>query len=73
MCTLANNDDPDEMPYNLHSLLGQKQSTEKELQFYLEIITFDPSIYTIDHPKFIVSNLRKSPYVHKELMKQCRS
>ena len=28
----------------------------EEIQFYLEIITCDPSIYTIDHPKFIVSN-----------------
>ena len=35
----------------LHCLIRQKQSSEKEVQFYLEIITSDPSIYTIDHPK----------------------
>ena len=28
---------------------------ENELQFYLEIITCDPWIYTMDHPKFIVT------------------
>ena len=60
MSTLANNEDPDEMPHNgtfhqgLHCLLRQKQSSEKDMQFYLEIITHDPSIYTMDHPKFVV-------------------
>ena len=41
MHTLANSEDPDEMPHNaafyqdLHCLLRQTQSSEKELQFYL--------------------------------------
>ena len=30
-----------------------------EIQFYLEIITCDQSIYTLDHPKFIVSNQKE--------------
>ena len=48
MCTLANSEEPDEMPHNaafhldLQCLLRQKQSTEKEIHFYLEIITSDP-------------------------------
>ena len=34
------------------------QSSEKEMQYFLEIITFDLSIYlyTIDHSDFIVLN-----------------
>ena len=31
---------------------------EKKTQFYLKIITCDPSNYTKDHPKYIVSNQR---------------
>ena len=47
MDTLANSEDPDEMPHNrafhqgLHCLLGQKRSSEREIQFLLEIITCD--------------------------------
>ena len=58
--TLANCEDPDEMPHNvafhqgLHCLLRQNQSSETEIQKFLEIITYDPSIYTIDHPDFIL-------------------
>ena len=61
MCTLANSEDPDEMPrkaaflQGLHCLQRKKRSSEK-IQFYLEIITCYPSIYTMEHPKFIVSN-----------------
>ena len=61
MGTLANSENPDEMPQNaafhqgLPCLLSQKQSSEKEIQFYFEILTCDPSLYTVDHPKFIVS------------------
>ena len=60
--SLANSEDPDEMLHNaafhrgLHCLLRQTQSSEKEMQFYLEIITFILLIYMMDHPKFIVSN-----------------
>ena len=65
MCTLANSKDTDEMPHHealvqgLHYLLRQKRSTEKEIQFYLEIITCNPSIYTMDHPKFTVLNQKE--------------
>ena len=37
--------------------LNQKQFSEKEMQFYLEIIICDHSICTIDNIKFIISNL----------------
>ena len=63
--SLTNSEDPDEMPYNvafhqgLHCTLRQKLSSEKEMQFNLEIITCDTSNYTMDHPKFIVSNQKK--------------
>ena len=39
----------------LDCLLKQKQSSEKEIQDSLEIITCDPSIYTIDNPDITVS------------------
>ena len=48
--TLANSEDPDEMQHNaafhqgLHCLLQVKQSSAKENQVLLEIITCDPSI-----------------------------
>ena len=62
MVTLANSEDPDEMLHyaafqrGLHCLLGLKRSSEKEIQYYLEVLTCDPAIYTMDHPIFIVSN-----------------
>ena len=65
MSTLANGEDPDEMAHNaaflhgLHCLLRQNLSSEKEIQFYLETITYAPSIYTMDHPGFIVSNQKE--------------
>ena len=34
-----------------YSLLQLKPSSENKLQFYLVIITNDPSIFTVDHPK----------------------
>ena len=46
MGTLANSEDPDEMLHNaafhqgLHCLLRQNQSSEKEIQHFLEIITY---------------------------------
>ena len=40
-------------------LLRQKPSSEKEIQFYLEIMTCDPLIFTMDHPKFIVSSQKE--------------
>ena len=65
MLTLENSEDPDEMPHNtafhqgLHNLLWQKLSSEKKYIFYLEIITCDPSLYTMDHPKFNLSNQKE--------------
>ena len=63
---MANSEDPHEMPHNeafhhgLHYLPSQKRSSEKEIQFYLGIKTCEPSIYTMDHSKFIVSNQEES-------------
>ena len=58
---MANSGDPDEMQHNyavhlgLHCLLRLhvRRSSEKEMQFYLEIITCHPSIYTMNQPKLI--------------------
>ena len=48
MCSLANNETPEEMPHDvafhkdLHCLLLQKQFLEKEEQFHLENNTLTP-------------------------------
>ena len=39
----------------LRCLLRQKWALGKKLQFCLEIKTFDPLNYTMDHSKFIAS------------------
>ena len=39
---------------DLHWSLRQNQSSEKNIYYFLEIIAYDPSIYTMDHPDFIV-------------------
>ena len=66
--SLANNEDPDEMPHDaaFHPrvntvLLWQKHAVTKTIFyiFYVEIITCDPSVYTMDQPKFIVSNQKE--------------
>ena len=44
---------------DLHCLLRHKISSEKEIHFCLEIITCDPLMYTMDLPKFIVSNQKE--------------
>ena len=66
MHSLANSEDPDEMPHNgafhqgLHCLLRHKHNLQGQKQiFYAEIITRDPSVYTMDHPKFIASNQKE--------------
>ena len=62
MCILAKSEDPDEMLHDVafhpdfHCMLRQNDLQRKKYNFYLEIITCDPSIYTMDHSKFIVSN-----------------
>ena len=66
MGTLANSEDPDEMPHcvafhqGLQSLLWPNQSFEKEIQYFIKIITCDPSIYTMDHPDLTVSNFMEN-------------
>ena len=55
MSTFANSEDPDEMPQNaafhqdLHCLLTQNRSSEKEMQYFL-IITYESSINSMNHP-----------------------
>ena len=48
--TLANSED---------CLLRQKLSSGKKIQFYFEITTCDLSIYTMDYPKFMISNQKE--------------
>ena len=58
----ANIADPDEMTHDvafhqgLHCMLSQNQSSEKHI-YFLENITCDPSIYTMDHSGLTVPNL----------------
>ena len=58
----TNKEDLNEMPHNaafhqdLHCLLRPNQSSEKEIQFYLEIKACEPLICTTNYPKFIESN-----------------
>ena len=57
-----------EMPHNmalyqgLHCLLKLKGSSDKTLQFYLEIVTCDRLSYTMDHSKFIAS-IQKDKFI----------
>ena len=57
--TLANSEDPDEIPHDaafhqgLHYFLLQCQSSEK-YNIYGEIIACDPLRYKMDHPDFII-------------------
>ena len=80
MCTLANSADTDEMPLYaafhqcLNCFLRQKQSSEKEIQFfYLEIITCDPLIYTMDPPMLLYQTRRKNPLLHKGVNMECEN
>ena len=63
MYTSVNSEDPEEMPHNvafhqgLHCLPRQHQSSEKKYNMFLEIITCDPSIYTMHYSDFTASNL----------------
>ena len=53
---------PDEMLHDaafhqgIHCLRRQKQSSEKEMQYFKKNLTCGPWIYTMDHLKSIVSN-----------------
>ena len=63
MGALTNSEEPDEMPHNasfhqgLHCL--PRQNLSSEIPYFLETITCDPSIYAMDHPKFIISNQKE--------------
>ena len=65
MGSLSNNENPDVLLQNaafhqgLQCFRRQEQSSEKEIhvQYHLEIITWDPSMYNEqNHPNFIASN-----------------
>ena len=63
MGTLENSEDPDEMLHYVafhQSLLRQNQSSKKEIQYFLEIITCDPSLCIMDHPDFIVCSFMEN-------------
>ena len=72
MGTLANSQDPVKIPLDtaFHqglSVLFEYQCSDKEINYFLEIITCDPSINTMDHSYFIVCSLWKIPLVFKGL------
>ena len=58
--------DPDEKSHNvafhqdLHCLLRQNRSSEKEIQYFLEIITCDPSVSTMNYTDLTVSNFMEN-------------
>ena len=60
MHNLANSADPDEMLHNNAAFLLAER---KKYNFYLEVITCDPSIHTMEHPKL-------NPLVHKGLNRE---
>ena len=44
----------------LHCLLRQNPSSEKEVQYFHEIITCYPLLYTIGHPDFSVCSIMEN-------------
>ena len=62
MCTLANSEDTDEIPRmatfhrGMPCLVRHNRSPEKEIQYFSESITFDPSIHIMGHHDSTVSN-----------------
>ena len=40
----------------VNTVCSDKTISENEIQFNMETIKYDPSIYTVYYPKFIVSN-----------------
>ena len=67
-CTLANSEDPDEMPHHAAFYQGLncmvRPSEKKPVN--LDIITCDPKIYTMDRPDLLYQTRRKNPLVHNE-------
>ena len=59
--TLANSEDPDEMPHKaafhqgLHYLLRYKQFSGAEIHHFIEIVTCNPFKYKMDNAILIVS------------------
>ena len=65
---VVNSEDLDEMLPKVSTLFAITKTIFGERNtIYLEIIAWDPSIYTMDHPKLIVSNKKKSLLVYKGL------
>ena len=68
MGAMANSEDPDEVPHkaafyqHLHCLLGQNGSSQREKYISLEIITYNPSIYTMNHPGVSASNFIENSF-----------
>ena len=66
MRSLANSEDPYEMPHDaaLHQgllcllIIAITLFDERNI-FFVEIITCGPSVYTMDHPKFIALNQKE--------------
>ena len=74
---MSNSEDPYKMQHHavfylgLHCLLRQNRSSEKELQYFFEIITLDPSIYTIDYPVSTVINFIEKSIVLNGVKTPC--
>ena len=45
---------------SLHCLLRQNLSAVKEIHYFLELITCHPSVYTMDHPDFIICSFTEN-------------
>ena len=54
----------------LHCLPRQNQSLENKIEFFLEIITCDPSIYIMDRPELTVSNVMEQSIGLKKVKHQ---
>ena len=60
MRTLANSEDPDEVLNGVYTIWSDKTDLQrKKYSYYLEIITCNPWIYTMGHPKLILSNQKE--------------
>ena len=62
MGTLPNSGDP-ELESALFSKI--KQSPGTEIHLNLEILIYDPLIWTMNHPRLIISNQMKNLLVYK--------
>ena len=62
MGTLVNSEYSDEcISSGIYCLLRQNGLQSKKYNFFYKILTCGPSIYIMDHPKFIVSNQKEEP------------